>query len=410
MLYKLENMLPSAFDISFIVNSWVLGKDALKNVVSDERKLADPKFNLLNDLGFTAEQIQEANRYICGSMTIEGAPHLLDKHLPVFDCASKCGSYGERFLSYQAHIYMMAAAQSFISGAISKTINMAHDASIEDVKNAYMLSWKAGVKAIALYRDGSKLSQPLSATSELLGLEDETIDVSHIAEKTIYRYIAKRRRLPDRRGGYTQKAKIAGNTIYLRTGEYDDGEVGEIFLDMHREGAAFRSLMNSFAIAVSLGLQYGVPLEEFVEAFVFTKFEPSGMVGGNDHIKMATSVIDYVFRELAIAYLERYDLAHVSPEDLQEINRSKQMEFDYEQEELVSTRLVPTGEIGKKNGLEKKPVRAKKASVGDTATLVSEAKIKGYTGEACPNCHQFTLVRNGACLKCITCGETTGCS
>lgn len=419
MIYKMEGLLPTAFDINFVINSWTLGKESLAKIVKvDEKQLLDPNFNLLLALGFTAEQVQEANRYICGNMTVEGAPHLLEKHLAIFDCASKCGRYGERYLSYEAHAYMMAAAQSFISGAISKTINMAHDATIEDVKNAYLLSWKLGVKAIALYRDGSKLSQALSATSEILGLGDEPIDVSHVAEKVIYRYIAKRRRLPDRRGGYTQKAKIAGNTIYLRTGEYEGGGVGEIFLDMHREGAAFRSLMNCFAIAVSLGLQYGVPLEEFVEAFVFTKFEPSGMVNGNNYIKMSTSVIDYVFRELAIAYLGRYDLAHVSPEDLQDVARNKQLEFDYEQEELVSTRLVPSRlvkvaekklhesekQVGSMGG-ESEPTKRK-----DLEELVSEAKIKGYAGEPCPNCHQFTLVRNGACLKCVTCGETTGCS
>jgi len=419
MIYKIEGLLPTAFDINFVINLWTIGKENLVAIINvDEKKLLDPKFNLLAELGFTQDQIQEANKYICGSMTIEGAPHLLDKHLPVFDCASKCGRYGNRYLSYEAHAYMMAAAQPFISGAISKTINMSHEATIEDVKNAYVLSWKLGVKAIALYRDGSKLSQALSTTSELLGLSEDSIDVSHVAEKIIYRYIAKRRRLPDRRGGYTQKAKISGNTIYLRTGEYGNGELGEIFLDMHREGAAFRSLMNSFAIAVSLGLQYGVPLEEFVEAFVFTKFEPSGIVNGNDHIKMATSVIDYVFRELAIAYLERYDLAHVSPDDLQDTTRSEQLEFDYDQEELVSTRLIPAEQsagLGKGHQETKKKKKVVAASnnnakKNDTAALISEARIKGYAGESCPNCHQFTLVRNGACLKCVTCGETTGCS
>ncbi|HBC71655.1 MAG TPA: vitamin B12-dependent ribonucleotide reductase [Coxiellaceae bacterium] len=419
MIYKIEGLLPTAFDISFVINVWTLGKETLMKVVSvDEKKLLDPKFNLLVELGFTPEQIQEANKYICGSMTIEGAPHLLDKHLPIFDCASKCGRYGNRYLSYEAHAYMMAAAQPFISGAISKTINMSHEATIEDVKNAYILSWKLGVKAIALYRDGSKLSQALSTTSELLGLNEESIDVSHIAEKVIYRYIAKRRRLPDRRGGYTQKAKLSGNTIYLRTGEYENGELGEIFLDMHREGAAFRSLMNCFAIAVSLGLQYGVPLEEFVDAFVFTKFEPSGVVNGNNHIKMATSVIDYVFRELAIAYLERYDLAHVSPDDLQDVSRSEQLEFDYEQEELVSTRLIPAEQAAGLEKKQQKSIKKKKIIVpndsstkkNDLTASISEARIKGYTGESCPNCHQFTLVRNGACLKCVTCGETTGCS
>lgn len=418
MILKVEKLLPSAFDINFVINVWTLGKEVVSDLLNlDEKIVLDPKFNLLAALGFTTEQIQEANKYICGSMTIEGAPHLLEKHLSVFDCANKCGRYGERYLSYQSHAYMMAAAQSFISGAISKTINMSHDATIEDVKNAYMLSWKLGVKAIALYRDGSKLSQALNSTSELLGVNDEPIDVSHVAEKIIHRYIAKRRPLPGRRGGYTQKAKIGGNTIYLRTGEYENGDLGEIFLDMHREGAAFRSLMNSFAIAVSLGMQYGVPLEEFVEAFVFTKFEPSGVVSGNDHIKMATSVIDYVFRELAVAYLGRYDLAHVNPEDLKDINRNaEQLEFDYD-EELISTRLVPAHQEAKGAKKQIKQPKKKKAvsllgpdKKNSLTDLVSEAKIKGYAGESCPNCHQFTLVRNGACLKCVTCGETTGCS
>jgi len=393
-----------------VFNAWTIGKDILHKILPvDEKRLLDPKFNLLLELGYSMEQIHAANKYICGSMTIEGAPHLQEKHLPIFDCASKCGRYGTRYIPYEAHIYMMAAGQPFISGAISKTINMAHTATIEEIKHAYTLAWKLGVKAIALYRDGSKLSQPLSATYKWLHLDsqEEFSDVSHIAEKVVYRYLAKRRRLPDRRGGYTQKAKIVGNTVYLRTGEYDDGELGEIFLDMHREGAAFRSLMNCFAIAISLGLQYGVPLEEFVEAFVFTKFEPSGVVNGNQSIKMTTSVIDYVFRELAINYLGRYDLAHIKPEDLEDAASNRQLEIDYSEEELISTRIVAAHEKNerkpKKNG---NGVMVKKSE----AILVSEAKVKGYEGEPCPNCQQFTLVRNGACLKCVTCGETTGCS
>jgi ribonucleoside-diphosphate reductase alpha chain len=335
-------------------------------------------------------------------MTLEGAPHLKTKHLPVFDCASKCGRFGKRFISYEAHIYMMAAAQPFVSGAISKTINMPHESTIEDVKNAYMLSWKLATKAIALYRDGSKLSQPLQAVAELLHLdptEITKIGTAALAEKMVQRIVAGRAKLPDRRGGYTQKAKIAGNSLYLRTGEYDTGKLGEIFLDMHREGAAYRSLMNCFAIAISLGLQYGVPLEEFVEAFVFTKFEPSGIVTGNKSIKMATSVIDYVFRELAITYLGRYDLAHVKPEILEEAARKKQKQLELEFEGEAEKPEVPAIESVTEEG--------ESESVAD---LVAEAKIKGYEGEPCPNCNQFTLVRNGACLKCVTCGETTGCS
>ena len=265
-------------------------------------------------------------------MTLEGAPGLKDEHLPVFDCANPCGRIGKRFLSVESHIRMMAAAQPFISGAISKTINMPNDATVEDCKNAYMLSWKLALKANALYRDGSKLSQPLNA--QLLADDDEDeedavealmakpaaaraeVVAERIVERIVEKAIREREKLPNRRKGYTQKAIVGGHKVYLRTGEYDDGRLGEIFIDMHKEGAAFRALMNNFAIAISLGLQYGVPLEEYVDAFTFTRFEPAGIVQGNDAIKNATSILDYVFRELAISYLGRNDLAHVAPGDI----------------------------------------------------------------------------------------------
>lgn len=410
ILYKLEQQLSTAFDINFVFNVWSLGKETITKILKiDEKNILDPKFNFLKELGFTNQQIEEANKHICGSMTLEGAPHIKPKHLPIFDCASKCGRYGKRFISVEAHIFMMAAAQTFISGAISKTINMPHESTIEDIKNAYLLSWKLGTKSMALYRDGSKLSQPLQASAELLEIDTDhlvssKLDAGKLAEKIVKRYIVERQLLPDRRGGYTQKAKIAGNTVYLRTGEYSDGKLGEIFLDMHREGAAYRSLMNCFAIAISLGLQYGVPLEEFVEAFVFTKFEPSGMVSGNRSIKMATSVIDYVFRELAISYLGRYDLAHVKPELLDEAakKRQKQMEIHFE-ENGKEEKIIEEDQ-------EEKEEQEHAAKESSEMNLVTEAKIKGYEGEPCPNCHQFTLVRNGSCLKCMTCGDTTGCS
>ena len=263
-------------------------------------------------------------------MTVEGAPHLKAEHYPVFDCANPCGRNGKRYLSVESHIRMMAAAQPFISGAISKTINMPNDATVEDCKAAYLLSWKLALKANALYRDGSKLSQPLQ--SQLIADEEDEDDVieafiekpaaaraaalaEQVVEKVVERIVVmrERERMPDRRKGYTQKAVVGGHKVYLRTGEYDDGRLGEIFIDMHKEGAALRSLLNNFAIAVSLGLQYGVPLEEYVDAFTFTRFEPSGPVQGNDSIKYATSILDYVFRELAVSYLERFDLAHVDP-------------------------------------------------------------------------------------------------
>ena len=327
---KVEKALPTAFDIKFAFNKWTLGEDFVATLGIAPEKLADPRFDLLSAIGFTKREIEAANIHVCGAMTIEGAPHLKAEHYPVFDCANPCGRNGKRYLSVESHIRMMAAAQPFISGAISKTINMPNDATVEDCKAAYLLSWKLALKANALYRDGSKLSQPLQ--SQLIADEEEDDDVieafiekpaaaraSALAEKVVERVVERmvimreRERMPDRRKGYTQKAVVGGHKVYLRTGEYDDGRLGEIFIDMHKEGAALRSLLNNFAIAVSLGLQYGVPLDEYVDAFTFTRFEPSGPVQGNDSIKYATSILDYVFRELAVSYLERFDLAHVDP-------------------------------------------------------------------------------------------------
>ena len=320
-LARMESGLAQAFEIQFAFNKYVLGEEFCRTKLGlTDLQLTEANFNLLKALGYTQEEIAAANDYCCGTMTVEGAPHLKVEHLPVFDCANRCGRIGQRYIAVDAHIRMMAAAQPFISGAISKTINMPADATLEDVKSAYLFSWKSMVKAVALYRDGSKLSQPLSASTDSGKTVEASTEVLNIAEKiterVLVRYLAKRRPLPARRNGYTQKAVIGGHKLYLRTGEYEDGTVGEIFLDMHKEGAAFRSLMNCFAIAISLGLQHGVPLEEFVEAFVFTRFEPNGPVKLNDRIKMSTSIIDYIFRELAVTYLDRYDLAQVKEEDL----------------------------------------------------------------------------------------------
>ncbi|MBL9058938.1 MAG: adenosylcobalamin-dependent ribonucleoside-diphosphate reductase, partial [Mangrovicoccus sp.] len=326
---KVEAALASAFDIRFVFNQWTLGEEFCTDVLGiPPAKLADPTFDLLTSLGFTKVQIEAANDHVCGTMTLEGAPHLKPEHLPVFDCASPCGKKGRRYLGVDSHILMMAAAQSFISGAISKTINMPNSATIEDCQRAYELSWSLGVKANALYRDGSKLSQPLAAAliddddeaEEILASgsqqEKATVLAEKIVEKVIIKEVIRRHRekLPERRKGYTQKAIVGGHKVYLRTGEYADGSLGEIFIDMHKEGAGFRAMMNNFAIAISVGLQYGVPLEEFVDAFTFTRFEPAGMVQGNDSIKSATSILDYIFRELAVSYLDRTDLAHVAPE------------------------------------------------------------------------------------------------
>jgi len=458
-LKKIEESLEGAFDISFVFNKGILGEEFLteKLGITDEQ-INDWNFNLLEHLGFKKTEIQEATDYVCGTMTVEGAPHLKDQHLPVFDCANRCGRKGKRFIPYEAHLYMMAAAQPFISGAISKTINMPVDAKIDDVKHAYRLGSELMLKAVALYRDGSKLSQPLSAihddeeeiesTATMAASKDVQELAERITERVVHRYIAKRRRLPGRRAGYTQKANVGGHKIYLRTGEYEDGSVGEIFLDMHKEGAAFRSLMNCFAISVSLGLQHGVPLDEFVDAFVFTRFEPNGMVQGHDQIKMVTSVIDYVFRELAISYLGRDELAQVSSEDLSSTTMGgKTADPEYVDEEVVSETVydanerapmpvhdnphlhppshgmqrnnepvamrteghTPTAAAGEKVALMRSDTRAAMDNRQERLA-VAEARLKGYEGDPCGSCGAFTLVRNGTCLKCVSCGGTSGCS
>jgi ribonucleoside-diphosphate reductase alpha chain len=445
VLQRIEAQLPGVFELPFAFNRWTVGDDVCTGPLGLAKGQLDaPGFDLLTALGFTRQQVEEANAYVCGTMTVEGAPHLKPEHLPVFDCANRCGKLGRRFLSAESHIRMMAAAQPFVSGAISKTINMPHNATVEDVKQAYLLSWQLMLKANALYRDGSKLSQPLNSVADAPDLDAEAAaeapaggagadgpkaEPVRIAEKVVYRYIAHRRRLPDRRAGYTQKARVGNHTVYLRTGEYEDGTLGEIFLDMHKEGAAFRSMTNCFAIAISLGLQHGVPLEEFVDAFQFTRFEPNGMVQGNPHIKMTTSIIDYIFRELAITYLNRYDLAQVEPEDLRgdAIHRERP-EPEFESEEVVEERLLdalpkpksftaprsghlhpiaePTNGNGHAAGGDGRAAVAAQAAT-DRVRL---ARLKGYEGDPCPECGQLTLVRSGACAKCDTCGATSGCS
>ncbi|WP_315740007.1 adenosylcobalamin-dependent ribonucleoside-diphosphate reductase [Bradyrhizobium sp. SZCCHNR1093] len=346
-------------------------------------------------LGFDDGLINWVDQQVCGTMTLEGAPHLKEEHYAIFDCANKCGKLGTRFISTEGHILMMAAVQPFISGAISKTINMPSEATIEDVKAAYMLSWKLGLKANAIYRDGSKLSQPLSAA-----LVDET-EIVEEAPKTVVqvveKLVRKREKLPHKRSGYTQRSIVGGHKLYLRTGEYPDGRLGEIFIDMHKEGAAFRSVMNAFAIAVSLGLQYGVPLEEFVDAFTFFRFEPSGFVQEHDRIKNATSIIDFVFRDIAINYLGREDLAHVTPEE-------------------SGHTAIGSGVMGQ-TAITVEIKEPAPRSVSDTRLMGhtkldkrSVAKLSGYTGDTCNSCGNVTMIRNGTCLKCDTCGETTGCS
>jgi ribonucleoside-diphosphate reductase alpha chain len=363
----------------------------------------------LDALGYSVEDRVRILEYVEQHDTVEGAPGLHLEHLPVFDCANRCGKTGTRFLSAQAHILMMAACQPFISGAISKTVNLPAEATIADIKKVYYQSWQLGVKAIAIYRDSSKLSQPLtlsgfdgaSSARTPVTPADAALIRDILSKKVLLR--GQQRKLPPRRKGYTQKAAVGGQKVFLRTGEYDDGKLGEIFIDMHKEGASFRAMMNNFAMAVSIGLQYGVPLDEFVDAFTFTRFEPSGQVTQNDTIKMATSILDYIFRELGISYLGREDLAHVKPSALPLASAAADSGYDRGREGAD-----PKSDE-KKDG--PKPLRRiSEDTAADGASARDDARAKGYTGDACPDCGNMTLVRNGTCLKCDTCGGTTGCS
>lgn len=455
-LDKIEAALPTAFDIRFVFNQWTLGEEFCKGTLGvPSALLNDPSFDLLTHLGFSKKQVVAANNHICGTMTLEGAPYLKEEDYNVFDCASPCGRIGTRYLDVKSHITMMAAAQSFISGAISKTINMPNKATIKECQAAYELSWSLGVKANALYRDGSKLSQPLSGA--LIEEDDEDLEeilcdapsgerAKVLAEKIVERIIIKevrnrsRDKLPGRRKGYTQKAIVGGHKVYLRTGEYENGKIGEIFIDMHKEGAGFRAMMNNFAIAISVGLQYGVPLEEFVDAFTFTRFEPAGLVQGNDSIKNATSVLDYIFRELAVSYLDRTDLAHVKPEGESfdtlglGVKEGTKEEKKVSEDNLAMIKQVSsTGYLRKRLPQELMFLQGGKKSLlisntnsetsSETATETvntvaimpklddrAKAKMQGYEGDACGDCGNYTLLRNGTCMKCNTCGGTSGCS
>jgi ribonucleoside-diphosphate reductase alpha chain len=428
-LKKLDAAVESAFEIGFVFNVYNLGEECLQRLGFQPEAYYDMSFNLLESLGFTDEEIDAANDYVCGTMTIEGAPFLKEEHLSVFDCANKCGKKGERYIHAHGHIRMMAAVQPFISGAISKTINLPNEANIEEIKDCYQLSWELGLKACALYRDGSKLSQPLSnksdkkkkdetATEEsainsnIVDLGKLTIDelleevnkrVQDSPDTTLKRQLSRiieRKQLPAKRHGYTIKSKVGGQALFLRTGEYKDGTLGEIFIDMAKEGATMRSLLNSFAVAVSVGLQYGVPLEEFVDKFIFTRFEPAGMVD-HPNIKSATSVLDYIFRVLAYEYLDRDDLVHVlDPEHVSKLDQANQ-----ELSQVRITAPAATNETVK--AVAPKPVAAAAMAVNSADTK----KLMGTSADApaCRQCGNITL-RNGTCYMCPNCGTTTGCS
>ena len=393
-------MLPSVFDLSFAFTKWTLGEDTLKRLGFKPEDYNHLRFNVLEALGFSKAEIEEANNVICGRMTIEGAPLLKPEHLPVFDCANKCGKYGKRFIAPMTHVRMMAAAQPFISGAISKTVNLPHESTVEDIEQIYAESWKMGLKAVALYRDGSKLSQPLNTKTDKDASDNKSEKKNEL--QMAHPPVLQRKRLPKKRDGITVESRVGGQKIYLRTGEYPDGSLGEIFVDMHKEGAAFRSMMNCFAIAVSLGLQYGVPLEEFVNVFTFTRFEPQGLVD-HPNIKLSTSTVDYLFRVLGMEYLGMTEFVQIppKPEDLQ-INKKVALPVAEAQTSVIEApapvkEAVPPASVIKKN----------------TALAAAGANehLSNMMGDApfCTNCGHVT-VRSGSCYKCLNCGNSMGCS
>ncbi|MFA6588490.1 MAG: vitamin B12-dependent ribonucleotide reductase [Patescibacteria group bacterium] len=400
-LISLEQNLRTAFDIRFAFTPYVLGEEVLKRVGLKDEQIADHELNVLKALGFTDEEINAANEYVCGTMTVEGAPHLKLEHYPVFDCANRCGMKGKRFIAYDAHLKMMAATQPFLSGAISKTINMPNEATIQDIENAYMKSWKYMLKAVALYRDGSKLSQPLNSISGLDELGQAETKTEEVNEQVTPQQVsdavagqAIRAALPNKRRGFVQKSFVGGHKVYLRTGEYPDGKLGEIFIDMYKEGTAYRSLLSMFAISISKGLQYGIPLEEYVDTFTYTRFEPAGPVQGHENVKMATSILDYVFRVLGFEYLGRTDLVHVKPDTTPQMDNKPRAV----QEPLpIHTPKVNMTE-------------AVASNVGFGMHSKDEARQQGYTGDQCSACGSMKMKRNGTCILCLDCGETTGCS
>jgi ribonucleoside-diphosphate reductase alpha chain len=450
---KLDQAVASAFEIGFVFNVYNLGEECLQRLGFSPEQYYNFEWNLLEALGFSDQAIAEANDYICGTMTVEGAPYLKKEHLPVFDCANKCGKIGERFIHAHGHIRMMSAVQPFISGAISKTINLPNEATIEEIADAYLLSWKLALKACALYRDGSKLSQPLSNKSDKkkktdvteevkatipnepqAAMEPHIVDMSQLTVQELLKEVQKRvqaspdtklkkelativerKTLPPKRRGFTQKAKINGQVIFLRTGEYPDGTLGEIFIDMAKEGATMRSMINCFAIAISIGLQYGVPLEEFVEKFVFTRFEPAGMVD-HPNIKSTTSIVDFIFRSMAYEYLGRTDLVHVL--DKPEVMNTGTADWDQpsqpvaEQEkktpELSVVRIVAKPSVALSNPLPKTAAKTMSADGGMSAVNAA-AKSMQSDAPACNTCGHITI-RSGTCYKCLNCGNSMGCS
>jgi ribonucleoside-diphosphate reductase alpha chain len=443
---KIEVTLPSVFEIGFAFNQWTLGEETMRRLGFTPDQYNGLGFSMLRELGFSNDQIREANDYVCGRQTIEGAPGLLEEHLAVFDTANRNGRYGERFIHHSGHIKMMASAQPFISGAISKTINMPNEVAVEDIEESYLLSWELGLKSMALYRDGSKASQPLSSTTdEGIGEEEEEKVTDAIIREVMihggmfrpglspteaYNDLSRPRfLLPSRRVGFTQEARVGGHKVFLRTGEYSDGTLGELFIDLAKEGATLRGVLSCFAIAVSKGLQYGVPLEEYVDTFTFQTFEPRGFVEGHPNIKMSNSIIDYVFRALGLEYLERDELVQVPPDrsgELPEppkglaVEAGTQLDLtDAAAEADVDAQVAAAKFVDDDTSTlpEPAPVYATAmvshgpGTATAAAATAAEASLGNLMGDApaCSACGHMT-VRSGSCYVCLTCGDTTGCS
>jgi ribonucleoside-diphosphate reductase alpha chain len=445
-LSKVEGAIPGVFDLDSAFAAWILGEEAYERLGATKDLRSRRGFSLLEHVGFSRAAIEEAQDVIVGRMTIEGAPYLKEAHYSVFDCANRCGKQGRRFLAPMAHVRMMAATQPFLSGAISKTVNLPTDATVEDVQTIYEQGWRLGLKAVALYRDGCKASQPLSSSGEKSEKAEKKVEAAAVAEPLLAplpqsaatsgqlslqmtpntRMYGQRIRLPKRRRGYTQEARVGGHKIFLRTGEYEDGTLGEIFIDMHKEGAAFRSLMNCFAMSVSVGLQYGVPLQTYVDQFTFTRFEPQGPVEGHPYVKFATSIVDFIFRSLGVEYLHRHDLAHIKPEiDSTPLDSAQHQGTPPEPPSLrplpeaidarplphtreATARSAAMSETLSDGHADAKPREPEGARVEGSPL---DAQLDTMMGDApvCDVCGHIT-VRNGACYKCLNCGNSMGCS
>jgi len=430
----IEKQLDNVFDIKFAFNKWTLGEDFLISLGFDSSQFNEPSFDILKEIGFTGEEIDMANDYICGTMMIEGAPYIRDEHLPIFDTANKCGKRGRRYIDYMAHVRIMAAAQPFISGAISKTVNMPNEATVNQIGDVHLTSWKLMLKAIAIYRDGSKLSQPLNSSNysdidEVIQLGDENTLDETIGQKEVHEIIVEkitnkpsRTKLPKKRHGFIREAIVGGHKVFLRTGEYEDGSIGEIFIDMYKEGASFRGLVNSFAILASKALQYGVPLDELVDTFTFTRFDPAGPVDGHEAIKNATSILDYVFRSLGYDYLGRTDFVHVKAVD--ELNGHTHKNDEPTPSNTQDNNVAPTHKANDASiTIKDSKPELSEITLVEESELISathqniivissrkEAKSFGYTGEPCSNCGSMRVKRNGSCTVCDDCGTTSGCS